>query len=186
VHRELLSSTGCSLFNDRATFVDPHTLRIGRSTPGLREHAFTSNDVFEFEEMSRCVLIVGGGYIGVEFAGIFKGLGAKLTLVCHSASLLGLRSGYRPPSRRGDKQRRCLRPPHDRRHQHRQARQRLARRIERRDLRRSRLRHVRELAGVVTALGYGTTGLSVGQRVFGLTDWTRAGTLAEYAAVEAS
>jgi NADPH:quinone reductase-like Zn-dependent oxidoreductase len=42
-----------------------------------------------------------------------------------------------------------------------------------------------ELAGVITALGYGTTGLSVGQRVFGLTDWTRDGTLAEYAAVEA-
>ena len=42
-----------------------------------------------------------------------------------------------------------------------------------------------ELAGVVTALGYGTRGLSVGQRVFGLTDWYRDGTLAEYAAVEA-
>ncbi|WP_037780548.1 NADP-dependent oxidoreductase [Streptomyces sp. HGB0020] len=42
-----------------------------------------------------------------------------------------------------------------------------------------------ELAGVVATLGYGTTGLSVGQRVFGLTDWTRDGTLAEYAAVEA-
>src|SRR5678816_4820087 len=42
-----------------------------------------------------------------------------------------------------------------------------------------------ELAGVVTVLGYGTTGLSIGQRVFGLTDWTRDGTLAEYAAVEA-
>src|SRR5258708_3569885 len=42
-----------------------------------------------------------------------------------------------------------------------------------------------ELAGGVTALSYGTTGLSVGQRVFGLTDWTRDGTLAEYVAVEA-
>src|SRR5690242_21267934 len=42
-----------------------------------------------------------------------------------------------------------------------------------------------ELAGVVTALGYGTTGLSVGQRVFGITDWARDGTLAEYVAVEA-
>lgn len=42
-----------------------------------------------------------------------------------------------------------------------------------------------ELAGVVTALGYGTTGLSVGQRVFGLADWSRDGTLAEYVAVEA-
>src|SRR5438045_5533379 len=42
-----------------------------------------------------------------------------------------------------------------------------------------------ELAGVVTALGYGTTGLSIGQRVFGVTDWYRDGTLAQYAAVEA-
>jgi NADPH:quinone reductase-like Zn-dependent oxidoreductase len=42
-----------------------------------------------------------------------------------------------------------------------------------------------ELAGVITALGYGTTGLSVGQRVFGLADWHRDGTLAEYVAIEA-
>jgi NADPH:quinone reductase-like Zn-dependent oxidoreductase len=42
-----------------------------------------------------------------------------------------------------------------------------------------------EVAGVVTAIGYGTTGLSVGQRVFGLTDWYRDGSLAEYIAVEA-
>jgi NADPH:quinone reductase-like Zn-dependent oxidoreductase len=42
-----------------------------------------------------------------------------------------------------------------------------------------------ELSGVVTELGYGTTGLSVGQRVFGLTDWTRNGALAEFCAVEA-
>ncbi len=42
-----------------------------------------------------------------------------------------------------------------------------------------------ELSGVVAELGYGTTGLSIGQRVFGLADWTRDGTLAEYTAVEA-
>src|ERR1700754_777750 len=42
-----------------------------------------------------------------------------------------------------------------------------------------------ELAGVVTALGYGTTGLAVGQRVFGLQDWYRNGSLAEYVAIEA-
>src|SRR4051794_13816261 len=42
-----------------------------------------------------------------------------------------------------------------------------------------------ELAGTVTALGYGTTGLSVGQRVFGLADWHRDGTFAEYVAIEA-
>ncbi|MFI1485301.1 NADP-dependent oxidoreductase [Streptomyces sp. NPDC020747] len=42
-----------------------------------------------------------------------------------------------------------------------------------------------ELSGVVTELGYGTTGLTVGQRVFGLTDWSRNGSLAQYTAVEA-
>ncbi|HEX6459230.1 MAG TPA: NADP-dependent oxidoreductase [Thermoleophilaceae bacterium] len=42
-----------------------------------------------------------------------------------------------------------------------------------------------DLAGVVTALGYGTTGVSLGQRVFGLADWHRDGTLAEYVAIEA-
>jgi NADPH:quinone reductase-like Zn-dependent oxidoreductase len=42
-----------------------------------------------------------------------------------------------------------------------------------------------ELSGVVVELGYGTTGLSVGQRVFGLADWARNGTLAQYTAVEA-
>jgi NADPH:quinone reductase-like Zn-dependent oxidoreductase len=42
-----------------------------------------------------------------------------------------------------------------------------------------------ELAGVVTALGYGTTGLSIGQRVFGLADWYRDGSLAESIAIEA-
>ncbi len=42
-----------------------------------------------------------------------------------------------------------------------------------------------ELAGVVTSLGYGTTGLSLGQRVFGLADWHRDGTLAQYLAIEA-
>ena len=42
-----------------------------------------------------------------------------------------------------------------------------------------------EVAGVVAALGYGTTGLSIGQRVLGLADWHRDGTLAEYVAIEA-
>jgi NADPH:quinone reductase-like Zn-dependent oxidoreductase len=42
-----------------------------------------------------------------------------------------------------------------------------------------------EMSGVVVELGYGTTGLTVGQRVFGLTDWARDGSLAEYTAVEA-
>src|SRR4051812_27316276 len=56
---------------------------------------------------------------------------------------------------------------------------------DRRDLDRTPSIPGHELAGVVTALGYGTTGLSVGQRVFGLADWHRDGTLAEYVAIEA-
>ena len=57
--------------------------------------------------------------------------------------------------------------------------------IERLDRNRTPSIHRHELAGVITALGYGTRGLSVGQRVFGLADWYRDGTLAEYVAVEA-
>src|SRR3954454_2454359 len=56
---------------------------------------------------------------------------------------------------------------------------------DRRDLDRTPSIPGHELAGVVTALGYGTTGLSVGQRVLGLADWHRDGTLAEHVAVEA-
>jgi NADPH:quinone reductase-like Zn-dependent oxidoreductase len=57
--------------------------------------------------------------------------------------------------------------------------------IDRRGLDRAPSIPGHEVAGIVTALGYGTTGLSVGQRVFGITDWTRDGTLAEYVVVEA-
>lgn len=57
--------------------------------------------------------------------------------------------------------------------------------IDRRDRDRTPSIPGHELAGVVTALGYGTTGLSVGQRVFGLADWYRDGALAEYVAIEA-
>src|SRR6201987_4400914 len=57
--------------------------------------------------------------------------------------------------------------------------------VDRRDRDRTPSIPGHELAGVVTALGYGTTGLSVGQGVFGLADWHRDGTLAEYVAIEA-
>lgn len=57
--------------------------------------------------------------------------------------------------------------------------------IDRRGLIRSPTIPGHELAGVVTSVGYGTTGLSVGQRVFGLADWYRDGSLAEYIAIEA-
>ncbi|MFC4943085.1 NADP-dependent oxidoreductase [Pseudonocardia sp. GCM10023141] len=57
--------------------------------------------------------------------------------------------------------------------------------VDRRGLDRTPVIPGHEVAGVVTALGYGTTGVSMGQRVFGITDWTRDGTLAEHAVVEA-
>jgi NADPH:quinone reductase-like Zn-dependent oxidoreductase len=57
--------------------------------------------------------------------------------------------------------------------------------VDRRDRDRTPSIPGHELAGVVTALGYGTTGLSIGQRVFGLADWYRDGTLAESVAIEA-
>lgn len=103
----LLATAGCTLFDHRATLLDAHTLQVGGSTvtadkiliavgawplmsdtPGVREHAFTSNEVFELQRMPRSIMIVGGGYIGVEFAGIFRGLGADVTLVCRSDWLL--------------------------------------------------------------------------------------------------
>ena len=56
---------------------------------------------------------------------------------------------------------------------------------DRRDLDRRPSIPGHEMAGVVSALGYGTTGVSVGQRVLGLADWHRDGTLAEYVAIEA-
>ena len=106
-YRSILKDAGCTLFDARAVFVDEHTLKVGSSSvtadkilvavgawptlpsdPGVREYAFTSNDVFHLKKMPARILIVGGGYIGMEFAGIFHGLGAEVTAVCRSDTLL--------------------------------------------------------------------------------------------------
>jgi glutathione reductase (NADPH) len=105
--RSLLTNAGCTVFDDRATLVGPHTIEVagrhvtadrvliasgGRpvrpNRPGVEEHAFTSDEVFSLEQMPRRILIVGGGYISMEFAGIFHGLGAEVTVVCRSAMAL--------------------------------------------------------------------------------------------------
>ncbi len=97
IYRGLLESHGVELFESRARVLDPHTVEVdGRkvtaanilvatggwptvpNVPG-REHAITSNEAFHLAEMPRRVVIVGGGYIAVEFAGIFNGLGAEVT-----------------------------------------------------------------------------------------------------------
>jgi glutathione reductase (NADPH) len=55
--------------------------------PGI-EHVISSNEAFHLAELPRRILIHGGGYIAVEFAGIFAGLGAEVTLVCRADAIL--------------------------------------------------------------------------------------------------
>jgi glutathione reductase (NADPH) len=89
-----------------ATLADVHRVSVGGSTysaqniliatggrpvkpsiPGI-EHAITSNEAFELPDLPRRILIIGGGYIAVEFAGIFHGLGASVTLAYRGEQLL--------------------------------------------------------------------------------------------------
>ncbi|MGH7879548.1 MAG: FAD-dependent oxidoreductase, partial [Candidatus Binataceae bacterium] len=106
VYEKLLTGVGVEIIRGRAEIVNPHTVVIdGRriSTeyilaatgswpikpmiPGA-ESAITSNEAFFLDRMPRRVAIVGGGYIAVEFAGIFHGLGAAVTLIHRGAQLL--------------------------------------------------------------------------------------------------
>lgn len=99
VYERLLTGAGARVIRGRAELLDPHTIAIdgARITanhvlvatggwPTVPQVAgadlgITSNEAFHLERMPRRPLIVGGGYIGVEFAGIFHGLGAQVTLV---------------------------------------------------------------------------------------------------------
>ena len=106
IYRTLLKSAGASLYEGRATLVDPHTVEIaarrytarhvlvatgGRPVrpeiPGA-EFAITSDEAFQLAELPRRVLIVGGGYVGVEFGGIFHGLGAEVTIAYRGEQIL--------------------------------------------------------------------------------------------------
>ncbi len=97
VYRRVLSDAGVTIIEDHAEVIDEHTVTIGgkRITakyilvavgswpmvpefPGW-EHAISSNEAFYLPSLPQRVIIVGGGYIGVEFAGIFHGLGARTT-----------------------------------------------------------------------------------------------------------
>ena len=96
IYLKLLEGAGCQVFETRATVIDAHTVRLGDrqvtaahiliatggwpyvpDVPG-REHAITSNEAFFLDRAPRRVVVVGGGYIAVEFAGIFHGLGAEV------------------------------------------------------------------------------------------------------------
>ena len=97
IYRTILENNKVKLFEARAVLNDPHTVEVGTDTvtaefilvatggwpvvpdiPG-KEFAITSNEAFFLPEVPRRVLIVGGGYIAVEFAGIFHGLGVAVT-----------------------------------------------------------------------------------------------------------
>ncbi len=106
VYAKLLSGAGVTLLRGRATLVDAHTVEVdGRRVsahyilvatggwpvvppvPGA-EFAISSNEAFYLEQLPRRVLVVGGGYIAVEFASIFNGLGVDTTLVYRGERLL--------------------------------------------------------------------------------------------------
>ncbi|HEX2226781.1 MAG TPA: glutathione-disulfide reductase [Candidatus Binatia bacterium] len=97
VYRKLLGDAGVEIIEGRAQVIDPHTVSINGKEftaryilvavgswpvvpmiPGA-ELAITSNEAFYLSSLPERVIIVGGGYIGVEFAGIFHGLGAQTT-----------------------------------------------------------------------------------------------------------
>jgi glutathione reductase (NADPH) len=104
-----LQKSGVAIAKSRAVLEDSHTVRLvatgervraahvliatgatphpGPAIPGI-EHVISSNEAFHLEELPRHVLVQGGSYIAVEFACIFAGLGAKVTLVCRADNIL--------------------------------------------------------------------------------------------------
>lgn len=106
LYRNLLAQSGVTEIDGRAVVVDPHTVEVaGRritarhllvatggwplrpAFPGA-ELCITSNEAFELPELPKRVLVIGGGYIAVEFAGIFRGLGSTVTLAYRGEQVL--------------------------------------------------------------------------------------------------
>ena len=109
IYRGNLQNAGVAIFESRAVVEDAHTVRLakdgnrvtagriliatgghpslGDDIPG-RDLAITSNEAFHLAELPRRIVIQGGGYIAVEFAGIFAGLGSEVTLVYRGEKIL--------------------------------------------------------------------------------------------------
>ena len=107
LYRRTVGNAKATVFDTRATVAGPHTVALADGSnvtarvilvatgghpvkpdiPGA-EHAITSNEAFHLKELPASILIVGGGYIAVEFAGIFHGLGARTTLVYRGEKVL--------------------------------------------------------------------------------------------------
>lgn len=107
IYRDLLRNANVETFDARATLKDAHTVQLstgetktakhiliatgGRpQLPGIQNDdlGITSNDIFNLKEMPKSILIVGGGYIACEFAGILNGLGVKVTQYYRGAQIL--------------------------------------------------------------------------------------------------
>lgn len=110
IYRENVEKEGVEIILDRAEFADAHTIQLKKggkrvtaerfliatgsypsrdmgAAPGA-EHCITSDEAFYLEKFPRRILIAGGGYIAVEFAHIFHGLGADVTLVYRGSKIL--------------------------------------------------------------------------------------------------
>ncbi|MCH9691432.1 MAG: glutathione-disulfide reductase [Gammaproteobacteria bacterium] len=98
IYRNLLADSEVHIIDGRASVLEPQKIQVGEQEfsaeriliatggwpfvpnfPG-REHVITSNEVFSLDKFPRSTLVVGGGYIAVEFAGIFSGLGSETHL----------------------------------------------------------------------------------------------------------
>lgn len=105
VYQQLLINSKVEIIRGEAVIENPNRVRVGDRTYTTRyiliavgghpfvptfpgsEHVFTSDDAFHLQALPRRIVIVGGGYIGIEFAGIFSGLGVE-THLCHSRDKL--------------------------------------------------------------------------------------------------
>jgi len=103
-----VEKSGARIVKTRAVFEDPHTLRLatgetvrarhvliatggapnhGQEIPGI-EHVISSNEAFHLDELPKRVVIQGGGYIALEFAGIFAGFGSDVTVIYRRENIL--------------------------------------------------------------------------------------------------
>ncbi len=106
IYQSLMKGVGAEVFHERATLLDAHTVQLQSRKVTAKEiliatggwpfvpqfpgsqHAITSNEVFSLDELPKSILIVGGGYIAVEFAGIFAALGVATCVSYRGTHLL--------------------------------------------------------------------------------------------------
>ncbi len=106
IYQRMLGQAGVEVHAGRGVIIDPHTVEVEGRTftaerilvatggwptlpeiPGI-EHAITSNEALDLSEVPRRAAVVGGGYIGVEFAGIWNGAGSQVTLLVRGDNVL--------------------------------------------------------------------------------------------------